>query len=73
MQNSQRSNRLEAAIMGLRDDNDNDVHTTLVDLMADAMHWCDQNGDDFQIALAQAFRHYINELNDEQTDERRLS
>jgi hypothetical protein len=44
----------------------------LIDLLADAMHWCDANGEDFHIALAQACRHYINELNDQQLDERRL-
>ena len=32
----------------------------------------DANGEDFHLALAQACRHYINELNDEQQDERRL-
>ena len=44
----------------------------LIDLLADAMHWCDANGEDFHIALAQACRHYIHELNDQQEDERRL-
>ena len=45
----------------------------LIDLLADAMHWCDANGEDFHIALAQACRHYINELNDQQQDERRIN
>ena len=45
----------------------------LIDLLANAMHWCDANGEDFHIALAQACRHYIHELNDQQTDERRMS
>jgi hypothetical protein len=44
----------------------------LIDLLADAMHWCDHTGSDFHIALAQACRHYIHELNDQQQDERRL-
>ena len=44
----------------------------LVDLLTDAMHWCDANGEDFHFSLAMACRHYINELNDEQQDERRL-
>ena len=44
----------------------------LVDLLANAMHWCDANREDFHFALAQACRHYINELNDEQHDECRL-
>jgi len=49
-----------------------DSFTNLVDLLADAMHWCDATGQDFHIALAQACRHYIHELNDQQQDERRL-
>ncbi len=51
---------------------DCDLHASLVDLLADAMHWCDQNGEDFHFALAQACRHYIHELNDQQHDERRM-
>jgi hypothetical protein len=49
-----------------------DLHTSLVDLLADAMHWCDYTGDDFFLALAQACRHYIHELNNQQQDERRM-
>lgn len=45
----------------------------LIDVLADAMHWCDSNGEDFHIAFAQACRHYVNELNDEQHDECRMS
>lgn len=45
----------------------------LIDLLADAMHWCDRNGEDFHISLAQACRHYVHELNDQQQDERRLN
>ena len=41
----------------------------LIDLLTDAMHWCDANGEDFHIAFAQACRHYIHELNDQQPDE----
>ncbi len=51
---------------------DDDLHTSLVDLLADAMHWCDSAGDDFLIALLQAGRHYLDELNHQPTDERRL-
>jgi hypothetical protein len=49
-----------------------DMATSLVDLLADAMHWCDFGGEDFHLALAQACRHYIHDLNDQQQDERRL-
>ena len=49
-----------------------DLQTSLIDLLADAMHWCDFNGEDFHLALAQACRHYIHELNQQQQDERRI-
>lgn len=49
-----------------------DAFTTLIDFLADAMHFCDCTGYDFFLALAQACRHYIHELNDEQHDERRM-
>ena len=51
---------------------DDMAESNLIDLLADAMHWCDHTGSDFHIALAQACRHYIHELNDQQQDERRL-
>lgn len=49
-----------------------DLATNLVDLLADLMHWSDFAGEDFHWALAQACRHYVHELNDQQHDERRL-
>jgi len=39
----------------------------LIDLLTDAQHWCDANGEDFHIALAIACRHYIHELNENKT------
>ena len=45
---------------------------SLIDILADAMHWCDANGEDFHYALCVAGKHFIAELNDSQTDERRL-
>ncbi len=68
--NQQRADRAEKAIANYGDDLS---ESNLIDFLADAMHMCDRNGGDFQIALAQACRHYINELNDDQQDERRLS
>ncbi len=68
-------NALRAARAGcilIHHRNGEDLHTSLVELLADAMHWCDATGDDFHLALAQACRHYILELNDQQHDERRL-
>jgi hypothetical protein len=51
---------------------DNSPDENLIDLLTDAMHWADHSGRDFHIAFAQACRHYIHELNDDQLDERRL-
>ena len=44
----------------------------LIDLLADAMHFCDESGEDFHYALCVAGRHYLAELNNKQTDERRM-
>jgi len=44
----------------------------LTDLLTDAMHWSDSSNLDFHIAFAQACRHYLHELNNQQTNERRL-
>ena len=68
--NPQRADRADKAISQYGDDL---KQSNLIDFLVDAMHWCDQNGEDFHISLAQACRHYIHELNDEQHDERRLS
>jgi hypothetical protein len=67
--NQTRADRCEKAITAYSDD---ESFTNLVDFLADAMHWCDCTGQDFLIALAQACRHYIHELNDQQQDERRM-
>ncbi len=67
--NRKRALRCGALVAG---DGDDLVEANLIDLLADAMHWCDSNGHDFHFAFAQACRHYIHELNDDQQDERRL-
>jgi hypothetical protein len=67
--NQTRADRCQQAITAYSDEDD---FTNLVDFLADAMHWCDGTGQDFQLALAQACRHYIHELNDQQQDERRM-
>ena len=64
-----RASQFESVLMSYAP---NDAFTNLIDLLADAMHWCDATGQDFHIAFAQACRHYVHELNNEQTDERRL-
>ena len=49
---------------------DYDSSTNLIDFLADAMHWCHVNGEDFHYALAVASRHHAIELNNEITNER---
>ncbi len=67
--NRERALQSEKAIARYGDDL---LESNLIDLLADAMHWCDGNGQSFHYLLAQACRHYIHELNDQQLDERRL-
>jgi hypothetical protein len=50
---------------------DDDEFINLVDLLADAMHWCDANSLGFHYSLCVACKHYLAELNNEQTEERR--
>ena len=66
----QRVERCEAA---LRHYSDDDCFTSLIDLLADAMHWCDATGEDFHYALCVAGRHYLAELNDQPTTETETS
>lgn len=67
--NTARSDRFDAVIAAYGSDSPCD---NLIDLLADAMHWADHTGRDFHMAYVQACRHYLHELNDQQTDERRL-
>lgn len=69
LSNQARVERCQQAVTAYSDDDD---FTSLVDLLADAMHWCDCMGQDFHLALALACRHYVHELNDQQQDERRM-
>jgi len=68
--NQQRADLANKAISQYGDDL---KESNLIDFLADAMHWCDRNGENFHYVLAQACRHFVNELNDDQHDERRLS
>jgi hypothetical protein len=70
MDNPRRAQSFEKAIETYSGGNPQEI---LIDLLTDAMHWCDANGEDFHISLAMACRHYIHELNDQQQDERRLN
>ena len=66
----ERAERCRKVLTGYSDD---DPFTDLIDLLADAMHFCDRyRYGDFPYALAVACKHYLAELNDEQTEERRM-
>lgn len=67
--NERRAVRADKVITAYGDDL---RESNLIDLLTDAMHWCDDKHEDFHYILAQACRHYIHELNDTQQDERRL-
>jgi hypothetical protein len=64
--------RVERCDAALRHYSDDGVITSLTDLLADAMHWADATGEDFHFVLCLAGKHYLAELNDEQTHERRI-
>jgi len=64
-----RVQRCETAIKGYSDE---DLFVSLIDLITAAMHWCAATGQDFHYALCVAGKHFVVELNDEQTEERRL-
>ncbi len=68
--NRQRAARCLKAIAAYSVD---DAFTTLVDMLADAMHFCDFTEHDFPLALAQACWHYIHERNDQPDGARRMS
>ena len=67
--NQQRADNAWQAIARYGDDV---PESNLIDFLTDAMHCCDAGGMDFHILLAQACRHYVYDLNDQQQDERRL-
>ena len=65
----QRSKRCSRVIARYGDDL---LESNLIDFLADAMHCCDAKRLDFQRLLAHACHHYVNELNDQQPEGRRL-
>jgi hypothetical protein len=44
---------------------DADASAALTDLLADARHWCDRNGEDFAELDRIAYQHYIAELDEQ--------
>jgi hypothetical protein len=63
--------RVERCELILRYYSDDGVVTGLTDLLADARHWCDATGEDFDEVLAQARDHHMYEVADQQHDERK--
>lgn len=59
-QNSRRVERVARTIRSYGDDGDDE--TKLIDLLADARHWCDQNGLSFAKLDRLAYMHYVAEL-----------
>ncbi len=55
---AQRVKRCDDALTGYSDDNS---FISLIDLLADTMHWCRSNGTDFPQALDIAERHFQTE------------
>jgi hypothetical protein len=54
-------NRVQKCRKVLTDYSDDDTYTNLVDFLADAMHLCRRNGQDFQHLLTIAENHYQTE------------
>jgi hypothetical protein len=62
LSNQERAVRCQQAITAYSDD---DTYTNLVDLLADAMHWCHVQGRCFRDILDTAQMHFDAELTDE--------
>jgi hypothetical protein len=67
--NRKRASRADEAITRYGDDVS---ESNLIDLLTDAMHWCDQYGEDFARMLALAFQHYLSESAGDADQARRL-
>jgi hypothetical protein len=60
LSNHERAIRCQQAITAYSDD---ETFTSLVDFLADAMHWCHLSGHDFRDALDTALMHFHAEMN----------
>jgi hypothetical protein len=61
--NARRAKRCEKLLR--RYDADSDLTTNLIDLLADARHWCDANDEDFYQLDRRAHAHYLDERDEE--------
>jgi len=57
---------------GSRPHGDDVLETNLIDFLADAMHGCDANDQNFHDARCVAGKHFLAELYDQPIKERRL-
>ena len=64
MTNLQRAARAER-ILKRYQSGDDDLQTSLADVLTDAMHWCDSTGLDFLAISGQACRYYFEELGEQ--------
>ena len=69
MENDERSNRFEVALLAVDDLYDDDLPERLTDLLADARHFCDRHGLSFAELDRVARHHYLAELTNTQGDQ----
>ena len=61
--NQQRSRRFQQCLR--RYQADGDLHEILIDLLADARHWCDRHAENYANFDRQAYQHYLVELSEQ--------
>ena len=66
LDNAQRSNRLEVAMLALGEEYDDEPCTILIDILTDARHWCDHNAQSFAELDRLAYQHYLAEIHEQQ-------
>jgi hypothetical protein len=62
MNNAERTNRFEVAMLAIEDLYEDALPALLVEVLADARHWCDRHDRSFWEIDRQAHRHYLTEL-----------
>jgi len=61
--NEERAARCADALAGYNDEYD--AVANLIDLLADARHWCDRNGASYADLDRMAYQHYLTEIAEE--------
>ncbi len=61
--NQQRARRFQACLRLYG--KSGEIRETLIDLLADARHWCDRRREDYAKLDRQAYQHYLVELNEQ--------